>query len=170
MESLKTFLIQNLQSESLHYVFTITIDGIANKISLTIENKRFFYIVEDSNKIHVSINTKKCNKTIEDFINLIEDLANFKYFNNCLVSPKKYELLHQFHDFIRKTHKLEKPICYICLEYSKEYKTNCNHDVCYKCFLKQLKSNNSKCGLCKKCLFCDEECNFFCDNNNHSNI
>lgn len=49
----------------------------------------------------------------------------------------------------------EPETCYVCMEDTYEYKTPCNHDICYSCFVKTLQRRTSSkrdfiCGICRK--------------------
>lgn len=94
---------------------------------------------------------------VDNLFEDIEKLITLKFFKDNLVTKDEFDLLRAFNLYLYKVQEKELPKCYICLNYSNEYKTHCNHPVCIQCLNKFLSNGFEACGICSEKLYyeCD---------------
>lgn len=105
---------------------------------------------------------------LEEMYATIERLLNSKFYNNQLVDDDELIFNKEFSLYLCKIMKKDPPKCYICLNYSNEYKTPCGHDVCIQCLYKSISKGAMQCGICREDLYIDYDKNIN-KNNNHNN-
>jgi hypothetical protein len=173
MEINKNTLIENLlKSDTFTYTNKVIIDDIPIDLYIINNKKTITYKFENDDLILICKSYTKNATNLKKVFNEIEDIiCNYKIFGSELHPKNTICFLQCFSDWIRKIKNIKnRPTCYVCLNYTKEYKTVCGHDICYSCYLKQIETKNTKCGICRKCLVCDGDCKIFCVNNEDNHI
>lgn len=90
---------------------------------------------------------------IDELFEDLDKLIQTKFFKDDIVTADEFDLLKSLNLYLYKIQEKEPPKCYICLNYSNEYKTHCNHDVCIQCLSKALSNGFETCGICCEKLY-----------------
>lgn len=92
-------------------------------------------------------------KNLDGMLDELEILMNYKFFKDDLITVDKFDLDKAFNLYLYKLQNKDPPKCYICLNYSNEYKTPCDHDVCIQCLSQSTAKGNKQCGICRENLY-----------------
>lgn len=152
---MEDFIITFLESDMNLFKHKIKIDGVHGVFEITKNYIKFIWF--DIN-FYDNREWKKEFSDIEELKKAMINFANLKFWNgNPISSPKAYKLQKFFQEMKKEQLNIDISECYVCLENCKDYKTTCNHNICYQCFLKSIKYTNEpdigwefKCGICRQ--------------------
>lgn len=155
---MEDFIIIFMESNMNLFKDKIEIDGVEGIFEITKNYIKFIWFdinFYDDREWKMEFND------IEELKNAMIHFANLKFWNgNPICDPLAYKLQKQFQSMKKEKFNIDISECYVCLENCKDYKTICNHDICYQCFLKSIKYTNNpdngwefKCGICRQYKF-----------------
>jgi len=97
--------------------------------------------------------------TVESFWISLDKLLTMKYWNSMLVEEDQFAFQQAMRAYAYGIQNREIEMCYVCRDDSHGFKTECKHDICFKCFMKSIVSQYNeegdwirtfKCGLCRQ--------------------
>lgn len=152
--------IQAVREEGMHMdiEFPFRVDGVKGWLNISYNS---FY---DEYEITFEWRDKKKRSIMIDEIPNAEELANWileikngKFMGDePIFTEKKKQWMKRLRNLILEKENRDPETCYICFEDTFHYKTPCEHDICYTCFLKSLKSKEDStqkeftCGICRR--------------------
>ena len=151
--------IQDLQEEgdAISFEIPFKIDGVKGYLTVEYDEE------EEGYNLMFEWNDAKDHTVIVDGIKTPNEVATWilrmkdgSFFGEEPVfTEKRKKWILNTRKLILESENRDPEICYVCFEDTYEYKTPCNHDICYACFVKSIQNRISQrrefvCGICRK--------------------
>jgi hypothetical protein len=151
--------IQEVSDEGpdIHIEIPYKVDGVQGHLTIEFDECEDEYNIMfewvDIRERYVILDNIKTPEDVGKWLILIK---NGKFYSEEPVfTEKKRKWVTQIRKLLLESENKEPEMCYVCMEDTFEYKTPCNHDICYSCFVKTIQKRLSGkrmfvCGICRK--------------------